>query len=544
MADNRDIFTSEIYVNNQQANDAIADMTKQLTKLTDKYDDLAAKNEKLAEKTNKAKAAMDETRKSLEGMSKDTEEYAKTSKKLKDQEKAYNDLAKKLEISKHKTDEAKREMDAMATSIENAQKGVKLFGKAMEDLSGKSMENLKRMQSQLRAEMDQTKPNTKQWGELADKYAQVTNRIKTLESVQQQVVAKQGGFFSRMAKGLNDYYGAITLTIGAIRRGVAAFSNTYKTISNFEQANANLSTILGVNRDQMKALEDAALELGGTTRYTASEVTNLQTELAKLGFTQKEILDMAPSVLSFATAVGTDLASAASMAGVALRSFGLTSEETEDALGTMAAACNKSALSFSYLQSAFSTIAPVAKTYGLSLKDTIALLGTLANAGFDASSAATATRNILLKMVKTGGDLSEALGGSVKTFDEIMNGMIKLRDSGLDLAGAFELTDQRSVSAFSAFLDGAESAKELRASIEDVNGALAATAEVRAIAGLQSAWEGFILSFRNSSGTVKEMIKSLTEIVRKLPQYSDGIVKVTKAVVIVVAAIKTWTLVE
>ena len=57
MADNRDTFVSEIYVNNEQANDAIAEMTKQLTKLTDKYDDLAAKNEKLAAKTNKAKAA-------------------------------------------------------------------------------------------------------------------------------------------------------------------------------------------------------------------------------------------------------------------------------------------------------------------------------------------------------------------------------------------------------------------------------------------------------------------------------------------------------
>ena len=61
MANNRDTFVSEIYVNNEQANDAIAEMTKQLTKLTDKYDDLVAKNEKLTEKTDKAKAAIDAT---------------------------------------------------------------------------------------------------------------------------------------------------------------------------------------------------------------------------------------------------------------------------------------------------------------------------------------------------------------------------------------------------------------------------------------------------------------------------------------------------
>jgi len=550
MSDNRDIFTSEIYVNNQQANDAIAEMTKQLTKLTDKYDDLAAKNEKLAEKTDKAKAAMDETTKKLAEMTKGTDEYAKTAKKLDQQTKSYNDLTRQVEVSKHKMADAEKEMNSMKESIKRAEDGVGAYRKAIDELSGKSMNNLKRMQSQLRDELDKTKPNTKEWSDLADQYAKVTSRIKWLEKVQQDILVKQGSIFQRMAKGLNDYYGAITLTIGAIRRGVAAFSNTYKTISNFEQANANLSTILGVNRDQMKALEDAALELGSTTRYTASEVTNLQTELAKLGFTQKEILDMGPSVLNFATAVGTDLASAAAMAGVALRSFEMQSDQTEDVLGTMAVACNKSALSFEYLQNAFSTIAPVAKSYGLGLKDTVALLGTLANAGFDASSAATATRNILLKMVDANGELAKSLGGSVKTFDDIMDGMIKLRDSGLDLAGAFELTDKRSVSAFSTFLRGAESAKELRASIEDVNGALAATAEVRAdtvegaIAGLQSAWEGFVLSFRNSSGTVKEMVNTLTDFVRRLPQYSDNIAKITKSVLAVVLAIKAWTLAE
>ena len=198
MADNRDTFVSEIYVNNEQANDAIAEMTKQLTKLTDKYDDLAAKNEKLAAKTNKAKAAMEETAKALEGMKEGTEEYAKTSKKLKEQEKAYNDLAKKLEISKHKTDQAKREMDSMQESIKRADDGVKKFGKAMENLTGKSMENLVRMQRQLRSELDKTKPNTKEWDELAKKYQQVTAEMKRLEAVQSGVVIKQQGWLQRL----------------------------------------------------------------------------------------------------------------------------------------------------------------------------------------------------------------------------------------------------------------------------------------------------------------------------------------------------------
>ena len=65
----------------------------------------------------------------------------------------------------------------------------------------------------------------------------------------------------------------------------------------FEQANANLSTILGTSRDGMKALTDSALSLGRTTEYTARQVTELQTELAKLGFGQGSIIAMQKAVL-------------------------------------------------------------------------------------------------------------------------------------------------------------------------------------------------------------------------------------------------------
>jgi TP901 family phage tail tape measure protein len=272
----------------------------------------------------------------------------------------------------------------------------------------------------------------------------------------------------------------------------------------------------------MEVLEKAAIQLGSSTRYSASQVTGLQTELAKLGFTVKEITDMSPAVLNFAGSVGTDLASAAALAGVALRSFNLGSDQTEDALGTMAVACNKSALSFEYLQNSFSTIAPVAKTYGLSLKDTIALLGTLANAGFDASSAATATRNILLNLSDTNGKLAKALGGSVHSFEDIMAAMKNLRDQGVDLNTTLELTDKRSVAAFNTFLDGAESAQTLRGELEDVNGELQRMAEQRAntvegaIDGMKSAWEGLVLSFRNSTGTFKDVFNGIANGIRGL----------------------------
>ena len=319
-------------------------------------------------------------------------------------------------------------------------------------------------------------------------------------------------------KALQGFTTVLSGTIGMVMLFVRQLTGSAKTLREFEQANADLSTILGVTRDEMKALTDSALSLGRTTEYTARQVTQLQTELAKLGFGQGSIIAMQKSVLEFATAVGANLSDAASVAGSTLRAFNLASKDTEDVLATLAVATNKSALSFDRIQNSIGTVFPVANAFGLSVKDTTALLGALANAGFDASSAATATRNIILKLADANGKLAKAMGGPAKTFDEIINGLISLRKAGTDLNEALELTDTRSVAAFAAFISGAESARQLRQELENVSGELERIEKERlnTVEGstklLKSAWEGLTLAMQNSNGTIKETIDWLTKL--------------------------------
>lgn len=323
--------------------------------------------------------------------------------------------------------------------------------------------------------------------------------------------------------GVGNYAGGIQkafVKIGAawmvIRSAFSLFRNSFNTIKDFEQANANLGTILGATNEEMDKLRESALELGRTTEYTASQVAQLQTELAKLGFGPKSIQAMQQPILNFATAVGAKLPDAAKLAGATLRIFGLSAHQTEDALDVLALSTNKSALSFEYLNTALSIVGPVAKTFGFSVRDVTALLGSLANSGFDASSAATATRNILLNLADTNGKLAKSLNGPVKSLPELIDGLKKLHARGIDLAGTLELTDKRSVAAFNTFLNGADDVKELHDALQDVDGAAKSIAEERlntvegSIKLLQSAWEGLVLSFYNSKGTIKSVIDILT----------------------------------
>lgn len=313
--------------------------------------------------------------------------------------------------------------------------------------------------------------------------------------------------------------------------GGASLRGFIETTAGFEAAVSKLSAILGTTPDQIKALTDNAKKLGETTKYTAAEATNLQTELAKLGFTKNEILSATESVLKFAQATDAGLAEAAALAGAALRMFGAEASESKRYVSAMSIATTKSALSFAYLRDALPTVGPVAKAFNFEIEDTLALLGKLADSGFDASSAATATRNILLNLADSGGKLATALGGPVKTLPELVSGLQKLKDKGVDLNTTLQLTDKRSVAAFNAFLQSADKITPLRDAITGVEGDLDQMASTMgdnvkgAMAGLGSAWEALMIKMsENTSGPLKDMINWFTGLLRDLKSGFSGVV--------------------
>lgn len=310
--------------------------------------------------------------------------------------------------------------------------------------------------------------------------------------------------------------------ISGFQKLIGLFKSGVQSIVDFEAANSKLAAILGTTSNNIKDMTADARRLGAATKYTAAEATNLQIELAKLGFSRKEILQSTEGILKFAQATGADLPEAAALAGAALRMFDAETRETERYVSAMAVATTKSALSFSYLQTAMPIVGPVAKAFNFQIEDTLALLGKLADAGFDASMSATATRNILLNLADGSGKLAKALGGPVNTLPELVAGLKKLKEQGVDLNTTLELTDKRSVAAFNAFLTAADKIVPLREQITGVTGELNDMANTMgdnvqgALAGLSSAWEAFMLSFYESKGVMKEVIDFLSRGIRNI----------------------------
>ncbi|MBR2016424.1 MAG: phage tail tape measure protein [Prevotella sp.] len=314
----------------------------------------------------------------------------------------------------------------------------------------------------------------------------------------------------------------------------SAISDMVSVNMQFEQASANLAAVMGKTRDQTTALTEQAKQLGATTQYTAVQITDLQTNLARLGFTESEILSSTKAVQALATATGAGLGDAANLAGAALRGFGMNAAEMERVASVLAVSTTKSALSFEKLSTAVPIVAPVAKQFGFTIEDTVTLLAKLSDAGMDASSAATATRNIFLKMANDSGKLATALGRPVHSVEEFGEALKEMRERGMSLSDILNMVGVRSTAAFAVFADNADTLKDFKQSITDCSDAMhdMESTQLNTLQGsvtiMKSAWEGLMLTFSDSNGILKSTTDALTSLLqawtnwRKRQQGGEG----------------------
>jgi len=379
--------------------------------------------------------------------------------------------------------------------------------------------------------------NSKEYRTLAGTYRNVTKAAQQGDAQLKKLDNTVGDNF----RNVGNYSGALNKLKGVFLGLAGAFGavqlikGVSKIIVNFDQAQGDLLAISGKTKEELAGLTTQAKELGATTQFSATQITEMQIELAKLGFSTTQIAASTKAVANFAAATGAEIPEAAALAGSALRGFGLEANEMDRVVSVLGVATTKTALDFGALQTGLSTVAPVAKAFGFSIEDTTALLGQLANSGFDASSAATATRNILLNLADANGDLAKQLGRPIKSADDLTAGLQELQAKGIDLGEALELTDKRSVAAFQTFLDGSKDLVTLRDSITNVNGELEDMAAKRldTISGqftlLSSAFEGLVLATNEGTGAGEAIKNFLGFLAANLETIVTVLGKATRA---------------
>ena len=302
---------------------------------------------------------------------------------------------------------------------------------------------------------------------------------------------------------------SLRLTAPLTALGAVSF-NVFK---NFEAEMAKVKAVSGATAQEFKLLSDNAKELGASTQFSAVEVAGLQTEFAKLGFTATEITKVTQATLALAQASGSDLARSAEVAGSTLRAFGLDASQTSRVTDVMALSFSSSALDMETFAESMKFVAPVAKSAGMSLEQTSAMLAVLANNGIKGSQAGTALRRIISELGSTGGDVETTIKN--------------LAEQGLNLADAKDEVGRSAQSALLILAEGADQINPLTQSFQNSTGAAQEMADTMgetslgASKRLSSALEGLGISLGEIiAEAVTPMIEGLASFVGWLNQTS------------------------
>ncbi len=315
-----------------------------------------------------------------------------------------------------------------------------------------------------------------------------------------------------LTKGITQGFQTFALRIGGATAAIALITrglkDAFDIVKNFEQANADLAAVLGKTRDEIRALSDDAIRLGGSTKFTATEISKLQKEFAKLGFSEQEILDATEATLDLAAATNTELAEAAKVAGATVRGFGLDARETQRVVDVMAKSFSSSALDMEKFSTAMGKVAPVAKAVGLTIEDTTALMGTLSDAGIEASISGTSLRKIFIELARKGISLKDALA--------------KIKGSQDKLTTATELFGVRAATAGLVLAENTDRTAALNEELQEAGGTAEDMADEQldtlegSITFLTSAYEKWILELSRGNSVIKDSIRSLIDFTTTL----------------------------
>ena len=278
--------------------------------------------------------------------------------------------------------------------------------------------------------------------------------------------------------------------------GIQAFGSAVKSAADFEAAMSRVEAATGASGKELQALQKAASDAGANTQFTASQAANALENLAKAGLNSTQSVQALNPVLNLAAAADVELATAAEYVTKAVMGMGLSFDDAGRVADVLAKGANASNSSVTSLSEALSYAAPIAKTVGLTLEETTAIMGKLADAGIDASRSGTSLANILAQFSDPSSAFKKelaALGITTNDFNEALRQLEASGDKGKNAILAVGLNAGPALQ--SLLNQGMGSVDALAEKLRNAEGSAAAAAKVMqdnlqgSVKGLGSAWE-------------------------------------------------------
>lgn len=375
-----------------------------------------------------------------------------------------------------------------------------------------------------------------------------------------QIVDKYSGPMRKIVKMTNKARKAMKKASVSVRKfgqkmsgaqsGIASFAGVLggammlSTFNNFETSMNKLGAVSLANSEDMAKFRNIAKQLGETTQFSAGQVADGMVFLKMAGLETNKVMEAIPGTLQLAAAGGIELAQAADIATNVLMQMGLEVKDltrVNDVLATIQSKANTDILQAA---EAMGKVGATASALGISLEQTTAFIGAMANAGTKGGEAGTLLRNMMLKMVNPTTKARKALKelnidmrqfvtpeGKIKDLTGFID---KLMNSGATTAQIFNILEERGGRAFlSLSKSGKVGLQKLEDAMKGVTGNAEKMADIMmkglpgALLVLKSVWEATIIALFESGfvDLVLRIVKGISRMLQVIARANPMLLK-------------------
>lgn len=308
----------------------------------------------------------------------------------------------------------------------------RLLNEAVEETKEK-LDALKNASEQANTALEKGTITKEQYDGLQREIVETENALERLESQAKesataiQKIANTGSGLQSLGSSVEGVGKAMMpASVAVTGIGVAGI----KVATDFEKAMSSVQAITGATGDDFEKLRNTAIDLGATTAFSAGEVAEAMTEMAKAGWSTSQIIDGMAGVLDATAASGEGLGSVATILADAITGFGMEAKDSARVADLLTQAANSGTIGITDLRESYKYVAPMAQSMGLSIEDVTAAISAMSMAGIKGSQAGTSLRTMLANLTKPSESVGKAIAalgieitntdGTFKSLDEII----------------------------------------------------------------------------------------------------------------------------
>lgn len=503
----------------QQVVDAYA---SKMEKSKDKIAKLGETQEELKAKIDSTKTAF-ETAAQLYG--KDSEEAQKLANELKE-------LQKEYDKNNDKINNASRQLDTQTIAYNNARTTLNNYNNQLEETNN-AMQQMGNASGEVAQDMNSLNstgnPFESFTGGVKDALSQTSifginlgDLGGALTGAIDPTTLLSGAVAGLAAKLTEMAVQAITQCIEKINEFI---DSTMQLGEEFQRQMSRVEALSGASASELGDLSDTARQMGSDTIYSAKQAAEGLEYMALAGWNAEESAKGLPTILNLAAASAMELGEASDIVTDYLTAFNMTVDESARLADVMCYAQSNSNTTTQLLGESYKDCASTCASFGLSVEETTAWLGKMADAGKKGGEAGTALNSVLSRLYGQNKTTSKALAeyglscfeasGKAKSFTQVMkelqDAMAKMSDKEKD-AFARNVAGTSQLAAFNVMIaQSADGVAKFTKELENAGGESERQAKVMAdnIYGLKASITSKIEDIKLSISTAMQPLQSM-----------------------------------